>query len=175
MTDDLAYVSAVDLVHRIGSRELSPVEIVQATLARLEALNPRLNAVCTTTAERAMDAAREAEAALTRGERSGPLHGVPVTIKDLAYTRGVRTMGGSHIFAQRVPDEDAPFVSRLARAGAIMIGKTTTPEFGWKGCGDSPLTRDIPQPLEARLQRGRLEHRSRNLRRRRYRSDPPGL
>ena len=140
MNDDLAWTSAVELVRRIGSRELSPVEVVQATLARLEALNPRLNAVCTMTAERAMDAAREAEAALMRGEAPGPLCGVPVTIKDLAFTRGVKTMGGSHIFADRVPDEDAPFVTRLAEADAIMIGKTTTPEFGWKGCGDSPLT-----------------------------------
>ena len=138
--DELAYTSALGIVRRIERRELSPVDVIGATLARLEALNPRLNAVCTPTAERAMDAAREAESALARGEPLGPLHGVPVTIKDLAFTRGVKTMGGSHIFAERVPDEDAPFVSRLARAGAIMIGKTTTPEFGWKGCGDSPLT-----------------------------------
>ena len=138
--EDLAYTSAVDLVRLFARRELSPVEVMEATLGRLEALNPRLNAVCTPTAERAMDAARKAEAALMGGEEPGVLHAVPVTIKDLALTKGVKTMGGSHVFAARVPDEDAPFVTRLAGAGAIMVGKTTTPEFGWKGCGDSPVT-----------------------------------
>ena len=140
MDDDLAYTSAVELLRRVESKAISPVEVVQATLDRVEALNPRLNALCTLTAERAMDRAHTAQTALVRGERLGPLHGIPVTIKDLAFTRGVKTMGGSHIFADRVPDEDAPFVTRLEQAGAIMIGKTTTPEFGWKGCGDSPLT-----------------------------------
>ena len=74
------------------------------------------------------------------GEPLGPLHGVPTTIKDLTFTKGIRTMGGSYVFADRVPDEDAPFVERLAAAGAISMGKTTTPEFGWKGCSESPLT-----------------------------------
>ena len=87
-----------------------------------------------------MQAARAAEQAVVDGETLGPLHGVPTTIKDLTFTKGVKTMAGSHIFADRVPDEDAPFVTRVARAGAISMGKTTTPEFGWKGCGDSPLT-----------------------------------
>ena len=84
--------------------------------------------------------AREAEQAVMRGDALGPLHGVPVTIKDLAFTKGVRTMAGSWVYAERVPEVDAPFVERLAAAGAISIGKTTVPEFGWKGCGDSPLT-----------------------------------
>jgi aspartyl-tRNA(Asn)/glutamyl-tRNA(Gln) amidotransferase subunit A len=75
-----------------------------------------------------------------KGDALGPLHGVPFSIKDLQLTRGVRTMSGSFIFEHRVPDADAPYVERLARAGGIMVGKTTTPEFGWKALGDSPLT-----------------------------------
>src|SRR2546421_13118274 len=75
-----------------------------------------------------------------RGGPLGPLHGIPYSIKDLAFTRGVRTMSGSHIFATRVPDVDAPFVRRLAAAGGVMLGKTTSPEVGWKALGDSPLT-----------------------------------
>jgi aspartyl-tRNA(Asn)/glutamyl-tRNA(Gln) amidotransferase subunit A len=75
-----------------------------------------------------------------RGAALGPLHGIPLSIKDLHLTRGVRTMSGSRIFADRVPDTDAPFVRRLVAAGGIMVGKTTSPEFGWKGLGDSPVT-----------------------------------
>ena len=137
---DLAYTPASELARLIAGKALSPVEVMAAALARLEALNPTLNAVCTPTPERAMDAAREAERAVMRGDALGPLHGVPTTIKDLALTKGIRTMAGSHVHADRVPDEDAPFVERLAQAGAISMGKTTTPEFGWMGCGKSPLT-----------------------------------
>src|SRR5947208_186742 len=96
--------------------------------------------VCTLTAEQALAAAREAEDAVMRGRALGPLHGIPFTIKDLAFTKGVRTMSGSCIFAERVPDVDAPFVRRLLEAGGVLLGKTTTPEFGWKAIGDSPLT-----------------------------------
>ena len=137
---DLAYTSAVDLARLIRDKAISPVEVMESALARLETLNPTLNAVCTSTAESAMQAARAAEQAVVDGEMLGSLHGVPTTIKDLTFTKGVKTMAGSHIFADRVPDEDAPFVTRVVQAGAISMGKTTTPEFGWKGCGDSPLT-----------------------------------
>ncbi len=85
-------------------------------------------------------AAKEAEAAVMRRDRLGALHGVPVSIKDLVITRGVRTMFGSRIRENYVPDEDAPCVAKLLGAGAIVIGKTTTPEFGFKGVTDSPLT-----------------------------------
>ena len=137
---DLAYTPASELARLIATKALSPVEVMEAALERLEALNPTLNAVCTPTPERAMEAARAAEGAVMRGDALGPLHGVPTTIKDLAPTKGIRTMSGSHVHAERVPDEDAPFVERLAAAGAISMGKTTTPEFGWMGCGKSPLT-----------------------------------
>jgi len=138
--EDLCYTPATELVRLIASRSVSPVEVMATVLERAEALNPRLNAICTWTAERAMDKAREAERAVMRGDDLGPLLGVPITLKDLAFTKGVRTMAGSWIYADRIPAEDAPFVERLVAAGAISIGKTTVPEFGWKGCGDSPVT-----------------------------------
>ena len=137
---DLCYTPATELAALIRARKLSPFELTRAVLERIDRLNPRLNAFCTLTAEAALARAREAEAAVTAGRPLGPLHGVPYSIKDLALTRGVRTMGGSAIFADRVPDADAPFVARLAAAGGIFLGKTTTPEFGWKGLGDSPIT-----------------------------------
>lgn len=137
---DLGFVPATELARLVRTRALSPVELTRFVLERLERLNPRLNAFCTVTAERALDAARAAESAVMRGDPLGPLHGLPFSIKDLAFTAGVRSMGGSRIFEHRVPDTDAVFVRRLAGAGGIMLGKTTTPEFGWKALGDSPLT-----------------------------------
>jgi len=137
---DLCYTPASELARLIRAKAISPVEVMDRVLERAEALNPKLNAICTWTAETARARARRAEQAVLRGDALGPLHGVPTTIKDLAFTKGVRTMAGSQIYAERVPDVDAPFVERLAAAGAISIGKTTVPEFGWKGCSDSPVT-----------------------------------
>jgi aspartyl-tRNA(Asn)/glutamyl-tRNA(Gln) amidotransferase subunit A len=155
MTDtDLCYTSATELAALIRARKLSPVELTRAVLARVEALNPQLNAFCTPTPDLALDEARRAEAAVMRGDRLGPLHGIPYSIKDLAFTRGIRTMAGSHIFAARVPDVDAPFVTRLRAAGGIMLGKTTTSEFGWKGTGDSPLTGSTRNPWNPAMTTG---------------------
>lgn len=138
--EEFSFVPAADLVRLIRHREVSPVELMRATVARMEALEPSLNALCTPTFEAALEGARRAEAAVMRGERLGPLHGIPVTIKDVALTRGVRTMSGSALFRDRVPDIDHVHVERLRDAGAIMFGKTTVPELGWKGNGDSPVT-----------------------------------
>jgi aspartyl-tRNA(Asn)/glutamyl-tRNA(Gln) amidotransferase subunit A len=137
---DLAFTPATELAGLIRSRKLSPVELTRAVLERIERLNPTLNAFCTVTAEPALAAARRAEQAVTNGEPLGPIHGVPFSVKDLALTKDVPTRFGSHIFAHRVPEVDAPYVRRLHEAGGILIGKTTTPEFGWKALGDSPLT-----------------------------------
>ena len=137
---DLCFTPATELATMIRARRLSPVEMTRAVLERIERVNPKLNAFCTLTADAAMERAREAEAAVMRGGALGPLHGIPFSVKDLAFTKGVRTMSGSHIFATRVPDVDAPFVRRLKAAGGVMLGKTTSPEFGWKAIGDSPLT-----------------------------------
>jgi aspartyl-tRNA(Asn)/glutamyl-tRNA(Gln) amidotransferase subunit A len=137
--DELAFLPATELVGAIRDRKLSPVEAVEAVLDRIERLNPRINAFCTVTAESARRESKAAEAAVLRGERLGPLHGVPVSVKDLVLTRGVRTTFGSRIHEGNVPEEDAPLVERLKAAGAIVVGKTTTPEFGWKGVTDSLL------------------------------------
>jgi aspartyl-tRNA(Asn)/glutamyl-tRNA(Gln) amidotransferase subunit A len=140
MTDaELAWLPALELAALIRRKAVSPVEVVEAVLRRIERLNPRLNAFCTVAAEEARDAAVAAEAAVMTGEALGPLHGVPVAVKDLVFTRRILTTGGSRLFADHVPEEDAVCVERLKGAGAIIIGKTATPEFGHKGVTDSPL------------------------------------
>jgi len=135
-----AGLPATELVRLIRARALSPVEIMRATIARAEALNPKFNAICTPTFEAAMQAARAAENAVMTGQPLGILHGVPVTIKDLSFTKGVRTMGGSNLYRDRVPDFDHVHVERLRAAGAISIGKTAVPELGWKGTSHSLVT-----------------------------------
>jgi len=138
--EELAFMPATDVAEAIRKKRVSPVEAVEAALSRIERVNPRLNAYCTVTAEAARADARAAEAAVLRGDRLGPLHGVPYSVKDLVITRGVRTAFGSRIYEHNIPEEDAPVVERLRAAGGILVGKTTTPEFGWKGTTDSPLT-----------------------------------
>jgi Asp-tRNA(Asn)/Glu-tRNA(Gln) amidotransferase A subunit family amidase len=136
---DLAYMSAVELARRIATRALSPVEVMANTLARIEQVNPQLNCFCFTYPDEAMERARAAEAAVVRGAALGPLHGVPIAIKDLTPTKGKRTTLGSYAFENWVPDEDAPIVEALLGAGAILVGKTTTPEFAFAGFTESPL------------------------------------
>jgi len=130
---------ALTLAQQIRRKEVSPVEVVEAVLRRIEALQPTVNAFVTVTADAAREAARRAEAAVLAGGPLGPLHGVPFSVKDLLFTKGVRTTMGSHIFEHQVPTEDAVPVRRLEEAGAILIGKTTTPEFSHKPFTDSPL------------------------------------
>ncbi|MEO8278502.1 MAG: amidase [Ideonella sp.] len=139
MTDDLHWLSATEVAARIRSGALSPVDYTQAILDRIDALQPRLNCFATVAAEPALAAAKQAEAAARRGEPLGPLHGVAVHVKDLFDTAGIRTAHGSAIYADNVPSRDNVLVERLKAAGAIVIGKTTTPEFGHKGITDSPL------------------------------------
>ena len=132
---DLCFTPATELARLYRARRASPLEVMQAVLARIDAVNPKLNAYVTLARESALAAARRATAALGRGKatRLTPLHGVPVSIKDLTLTRGVRTTEGSKIHEHRVPDEDALIVARLKAAGAIVLGKTNTPEFGAGG------------------------------------------
>src|SRR5438093_2604070 len=151
---DLRYAPATQLASLIRAKKLSPVELTRAVLERIERLNPVVNAFCTVTADAALDAARATELAVVRGQRLGLLHGIPVSIKDLHLTKGVRTMSGSFIFLDRVPDVDAPFVRRLKEAGAVIVGKTTTPEFGWKAIGDSPLTGITRNPWNTKVTTG---------------------
>ncbi|MBI2490731.1 MAG: amidase [Candidatus Rokubacteria bacterium] len=137
--DDLIWRSALELGDLIRKKELTPVEVTDAALARLEAVNPLLNAFCLVAAERAREQAREAEIAVVKGEPLGPLHGVPISIKDVLATRGLATTGGSRLFADAVPEEDAIPVARLKAAGAVILGKTNTSEFGHKAVTENPL------------------------------------
>jgi aspartyl-tRNA(Asn)/glutamyl-tRNA(Gln) amidotransferase subunit A len=130
---DLCYLSAVDLRQRFTRRELSPVEVTEATLRRIASLNPSLNAYVTVTAERALDDARVAEAQYASGDPAPPLAGIPGSLKDLTATKGIRTTRGSLLTADWVPDFDAPLAESLHRAGMVLLGKTNTPELGWKG------------------------------------------
>ena len=137
--DDLIWRSALELGDLIRKKELTPVEVTDAALARLEAVNPLLNAFCLVAAARAREQAREAEIAVVKGEPLGPLHGVPISIKDVLATRGLATTGGSRLFADAVPEEDAIPVARLKAAGAVILGKTNTSEFGHKAVTENPL------------------------------------
>jgi len=139
-SEDLGFVPATDLAELIRTKKLSPVEYMQALLARIEAHDPKVNAFACLAPDRAMDAARAAEAKLMSGGRIGRLHGVPVTIKDLAITKDMPTQFGSLIMQGNQPNEDTPVVPRLKGEGAIILGKTTTSEFGWSGVSHSPLT-----------------------------------
>ena len=131
MKTDLTFASAVELAKLYRARRASPLEVMKALLARIDAVNPRVNAIVTLARDAALWEARRATAALKRGASLPPLFGIPVGIKDVTQTRGLRTTFGSKLFEDHVPDEDALVVERLRAAGAIVIGKTNTPEFAF--------------------------------------------
>jgi aspartyl-tRNA(Asn)/glutamyl-tRNA(Gln) amidotransferase subunit A len=139
-SEELGFMPATEIAELIRTRQLSPVEYTRALLERIDAHNSKVNAFAFLAADQVMAAARAAEAKLLSGDRIGRLHGVPVTIKDLAITKDMPTQQGSFIYEGNQPTEDAPMVSRLKDEGAIVLGKTTTSEFGWKGVSQSPLT-----------------------------------
>jgi aspartyl-tRNA(Asn)/glutamyl-tRNA(Gln) amidotransferase subunit A len=141
-------IDALTLARRIRAKEISPVAVIDAVLRRIESLQPTVNAFITVTAEEARAAARLAEAAVMAGRPLGPLHGVPFSAKDLLYAKGVRATMGSLIYADQIPTEDAVPVRRLREAGAILVGKTTTPEFGHKPLTDSPLFGSTRNPWD---------------------------
>lgn len=132
--DDLAWLSLADASERVRRRNVSPVDLTRACLERIERLNPRLNAFITVTAAQALAEARAAESEILKGRWRGPLHGIPLALKDLIDTAGIRTTAASAIFADRVPKEDAEVVRRLKAAGAVMLGKLNMHEFAY---GDS--------------------------------------
>ncbi len=131
---DLSISEAAELLRR---KKISPVDLTTACLDRIERLNPVLNAFITVTDEGALAQARRAEDEIQRGEWRGPLHGIPIGLKDLIDTAGVRTTCGSALFADRVPTEDAEVVQRLKRAGAVLIGKQNLQEFAYGGTSAS--------------------------------------
>lgn len=136
----LLRLSAIEAAAAVRTRRISPVELIDAVLDAAERTQPTLNAFVTICADTARADARAAERSVTSGDPLGPLHGVPFSVKDLTWTHGLRTTMGSALFADFVPDEDAVPVARLRQAGAILIGKTTTPEFGHKPFTESPVT-----------------------------------
>jgi aspartyl-tRNA(Asn)/glutamyl-tRNA(Gln) amidotransferase subunit A len=139
MKSEILYQDATALAELIRAREISPVEVVQAHLDRIEAINPKLNAVVTVSDD-ALSAAKIAEASVLRGDELGPLHGVPFTVKDSIDTAGVLTQRGSLIFKGRVPDTDATSVARMKKAGGILLAKTNLPEFSYSFESDNLLS-----------------------------------
>jgi aspartyl-tRNA(Asn)/glutamyl-tRNA(Gln) amidotransferase subunit A len=148
---DLADCTAVELLQLYRRRAASPVEAVQAVLQRIERLQPTLNAFCHLAPDEALAAARDSEARWSAGRPMGVLDGVPASIKDLILTRGWPTLRGSRTVDPKQPwDVDAPASARLREAGAVLLGKTTTPEFGCKGETNSPLTGITRNPWDPR-------------------------
>ncbi|MEE9593621.1 MAG: amidase, partial [Thermoplasmata archaeon] len=136
---ELAFAPAWRVREMIVSKEISPLEVVDLFLKRIKAITPQLNAYLTVTADEARAEAAKAGEAVTQGDHLGPLHGVPVSIKDLEFSKGVRTTMGCAVFKDHVPDEDSVVVDRMRRAGAIILGKTNTPEFGLSGSTENRL------------------------------------
>lgn len=137
--EDLCFYTAAELAGLIRGKKVSPVEVTEAFLDRIDRINPLINAYCTVARDTALAAAGEAERAVMSGAELGPLHGVPVAVKDLTPTAGIRTTYGSKIFENHVPARDSAFVERVKKAGGIILGKTNTPEFGHKAVTDNLL------------------------------------
>lgn len=138
-TTDLCYLSALELRALYQKREISPVEVTEGVLSRIDRLNPSLNAFITPTPDLALEQARAAERAYAGTDPPPVLAGIPASLKDLTATEGIRTTRGSLLFKDWVPDFDAPIVERLYAAGIVMLGKTNTPELGWKGDSDNRI------------------------------------
>ena len=137
--DNVAFAPASELREMIGEKQVSPVELTALYYERIDRLDSQLHAYLTLCRDEAMQAARDAESAVMRGDDLGALHGVPISIKDLELTKGVRTTSGSLVFKDRIPDEDSIVVERVKASGAIILGKTNTPEFGHRGTTENRL------------------------------------
>ncbi len=155
MSDDILSLTAGELVAHYRSKRLSPVEVTRAALDRIAGLNPIYNAFVLVDEVRALKDARASEARWQRGAPAGSVDGVPATVKDLIVTEGWPTLRGSRTIDPKQPwTEDGPPVARMKEQGAVFLGKTTTPEFGWKGVTDSPLTGVTVNPWDTRLTPG---------------------
>ena len=139
MDQELAFASATTMRRLMESREVSCVEVVEMFFNRIQQLNPQLNAYLAICQEQAMEQATTAQRAFDNGESLGPLHGIPISIKDLEMTNGIPTTLGSAMFAGRTPELDSVVVERVKKAGAIILGKTNTPEFGLSGTTENKL------------------------------------
>jgi len=136
--DDLCFLAIAELSGLIKKKEVSPVEVTEALLGRIDKLNPRLNAYITILKEQALRSAKNAQEAIKAGKYIGPLHGIPIAVKDLFNTKGVRTTSGSKILANYIPTEDATVVQRLSEAGAILLGKLNMHEFAFGATNENP-------------------------------------
>ena len=154
LADDLCAYPATKLAGLVRERKLSPVEIAEAVLARQAGIDGHLNAFCTPTPDLAREMARRIEAEIAAGHTVGPLAGVPVAIKDLISTKGIRTTGGSRLYADFVPEEDDIVVERLIAAGAIIVGKTNVAELGYGAVGHNPLFPTTRNPWAPELTSG---------------------
>jgi aspartyl-tRNA(Asn)/glutamyl-tRNA(Gln) amidotransferase subunit A len=143
---DLAFLHMEEAARLLRRKEISPVELVEESLARIESLNPSLNAFITVLAESARRQARVAEREIRRGDRRGPLHGIPVALKDNFWTKGIRTTAGSKILADFIPDKDSDVAIRLKRAGAIVLGKTNMHEFAYGITSENPHFGSVCNP-----------------------------
>ncbi len=150
---DLHWTSMTELARLVAGKQVSPVDVVRAHLERIATLDPSLKAFITVCADAAMEAARAAESALVKDGPAGPLHGVPIALKDLFNTAGVRTTGGSRILADSVPSADATVVSRLRAAGAIVLGKLNMHEFAYGPEGLNEHYGHARNPWDAAAQR----------------------
>ena len=144
--ENLAFAPASELAALIADKQASPVELTALYFERIERLDSQLNAYLTLCRDEAMQAAKDAEDAVMRGDALGPLHGVPISIKDLELTKGIRTTSGSLPFKDRIPDEDSIVVERVKASGAIILGKTNTPEFGHRGTTENLLGEPCRNP-----------------------------
>ncbi len=139
MDENIAFAPASEQRNLIASKQISPVELTQLYLNRIEKLNPQLNAYLTVIGEEAIASAKAAEEKVVRGDELGPLHGLPISVKDLEMTKGIRTTSGSVVFKDRVPEHDSAIVERARDAGAITLGKTNASEFGLIGANENRL------------------------------------
>ncbi len=133
MSKDICFMSATDMAEAIKRQEMTSLEITEAIIERIEKINPIINAYCTTTFDIAREMANKADSKVKKGEKLGLLNGVPLSIKDLMYTKGIRTTFGSILYENNIPDQDEIDVLRLKEAGCVILGKTNTPEFGHLG------------------------------------------
>ncbi len=152
--NEICRMEAVELARRVRAGELSPVEVVDAVLDRMERLEPILHAFCTPTPELAREEAQRLEGEISEGRDPGPLAGVPVGIKDLHAAKGIRMAMGSHAYKDFVPDEDDVAVGRLKEAGAVILGKTNVPEFGYSGTSHNPVFETTTNPWDTNLTSG---------------------
>ena len=145
---DLAELSLLDASREVRNKRISPVALTQACLARIERLNPKLNAFITVTAGQALHQAREREAEIQRGQWRGPLHGIPIALKDLIDTAGIKTTAASALYKDRVPNEDAEVVRRLKQAGAVLLGKLNMDEFAFSFTSETSYFGPIHNPWD---------------------------